>query len=383
MSTSSPGTVWSHVLNAAESGDGRSAGDWSIRSGELRGGVSTGVEIVELCNGPLTVSVLPTRGMGIWKARLGDIPVGWNSPVEQPVHPGFVNLHARNGLGWLDGFNELVCRCGLAFNGPPGNDEANGSPIESELTLHGRIANLAAHSVVTEFDDRSGLLSVTGSVDESTLFGPRLRLTSSVFTQLGTSRFSIRDTVSNLGATPTEVQLLYHTNVGRPFLEAGSVLRIPARKVVPRTPRAAEDVATWDTYLGPTPGYSEQVYFFQVQADPDGQTLALLSNAAGDRGFCVRYNVEQLPCFSQWKCTQPEDAGYVTGLEPGINFPNFKSFERHHGRVPKLAPGDALTIELDFDILSDERQVAAAEREISDLQLESLKLEPQPISPFC
>jgi hypothetical protein len=42
------------------------SGGWSIRSRALTRGVSEGVEVVDLCNGPLTVSVLPTRGMGVW-----------------------------------------------------------------------------------------------------------------------------------------------------------------------------------------------------------------------------------------------------------------------------------------------------------------------------
>ena len=33
------------------------------------------------------------------------------------------------------------------------------------------------------------------------------------------------------------------------------------------------------------------------------------------------------------------EEGYVTGLEPGTNFPNFKSVERRQGRVPILPPG--------------------------------------------
>ncbi|MEZ5942641.1 MAG: aldose 1-epimerase family protein [Planctomycetaceae bacterium] len=357
--------------------------EWSIRSGTLKGGLSEGVEIVELNNGSLNVSVLPTRGMGIWNARLGNIPVGWKSPVERPVHPAYVNLESRNGLGWLDGFNELICRCGLSFNGPPGTDDGNPSPIESHITLHGKIANLPASHVVTRVDAKQRLLSVTGVVDESTLFGPSLRLTSSVFTELGSNRFSIRDTISNHGAGPAEVQLLYHTNVGRPFLEGGSEFVCPAEIVVPRDPRAAEDVNSWSSYLAPTAGYAEQVYFFRMAADENGRTLALLRNKAGDRGFCVRYSVKQLPCFSQWKCTQPEAAGYVTGLEPGMNYPNFKSFERHHGRVHKLASGDDITIELDFDIYDSASQVQAAEAEIAELQQSAPRIEPHPTSPFC
>ena len=51
------------------------------------------------------------------------------------------------------------------------------------------------------------------------------------------------------------------------------------------------------------------------------------------------HNVKQLPCYSVWKNTTASADGSVTGLEPGTNFPNPRSFEGQKGRVLKLAPG--------------------------------------------
>ena len=45
------------------------------------------------------------------------------SPVRGPVHPSFVPLFDPSGLGWLEGFDELLCRCGLESNGAPDFDE--------------------------------------------------------------------------------------------------------------------------------------------------------------------------------------------------------------------------------------------------------------------
>src|SRR6266436_3211005 len=115
--------------------------DWSIRKRTLRGGLRDGVDVIEVHNGALSFSLLPTRGMGLWRGEYRGNFLGWRSPVSGPVHPKFVHLHDRGGLGWLDGFDEWMCRCGLTSNGPPGHD-----PVTKELlTLHGRIANLPAH----------------------------------------------------------------------------------------------------------------------------------------------------------------------------------------------------------------------------------------------
>ncbi len=38
--------------------------------------------------------------------------MGWDSPVKDVINPSFIELNGRGGLGWLEGFNELVARCG-------------------------------------------------------------------------------------------------------------------------------------------------------------------------------------------------------------------------------------------------------------------------------
>src|SRR5260370_3072318 len=67
--------------------------------------------------------------------------------------------------------------------------------------------------------------------------------------------------------------------------------------------------------------------------------MALLSNANADRGLALRWQRQQLPCFTVWKNTAALEDGYVTGLEPATNYPNFKAFERQQGRVVILPPG--------------------------------------------
>ena len=78
-----------------------------------------GVDTIEVDNGKFRFVVVPTRGMGLWKGWLGKTEIGWQSPVKGPVHPQFVPLTDPSGLGWLEGFDELMCRCGLESNGAP------------------------------------------------------------------------------------------------------------------------------------------------------------------------------------------------------------------------------------------------------------------------
>lgn len=337
------------------------ASDWSVTKKTLHGGVSEGVEVVTINHGDLSIDVLPTRGMGIWKATLGDLTIGWDSPVARPVHPAFVPIDAPHGLGWLRGFNELIARCGLASNGAPGHDPG-GNPLENPLTLHGRIGNLPAHRLELEIDDDGpGTIRLTGIVDESSLFGTNLRLTSTLTTEVGSHDFEIRDVITNRGATPAEAQMLYHINLGPPFLEDGSRLSAPATEIAPRDARAAEGIAHWSNYGRPTAGFAEQVYFIDPIANEDHKSFAVLRNAAGDRGVSVHFDRRELPCLSIWKNTGAVADGYVTGIEPGTNYPNNRSFERTQGRVLSLAPGQSREMTVRFAIHDDLENVAAIE----------------------
>lgn len=366
--------IWLDEFSVSGSDGPKLAGaaDWSVTKRTLHGGLSEGVDVVEINNGRLTISLLPTRGMGVWNGRCGDVELGWNSPVKQPVHPSFVNQVERGGLGWLTGFNELLCRCGLASHGAPGTDviiNNQGDPVETQLTLHGKIANTPAHHVsVSVSTDEKGTIAVTGIVDETMLFGPCLRLKSTFRTKAGSSSFSIEDEVENLQGTPAELELLYHTNLGQPLLGQGAKLVAPVMEMAPSNDRAAEDVDDYATYLGPTAGYVEQCYFFDLAAAEDGETAVMLRNQQADRGFAIRFNKKQLPWFTVWKNTQAEADGYVTGLEPATSFPNLKSTERDQGRVITLPPGARHAARLDFEIPSSADEVALIEHEIAALQ---------------
>jgi hypothetical protein len=346
--------------------------DWSIQKRTLRGGMRDGVEVIEVHNGALSYVVLPTRGMGLWRGEYRGNFLGWRAPLPGPVHPQYVNLQDRGGLGWLSGFDELLCRCGLASNGPPGEDtwtDPGGRTHRAHLTLHGRIANLPAHYVEVRVGlDPPHELSVMGVIDEAALFFPHLRLTSIFTTAPGSNRVVIHDVVENRSAAPAELQLLYHTNIGPPFLGPGSRLVAPVKEVAPISARAEEGIDTYDTYLGPTPGYTEQVYLYDLIGDAHDRTLAMLYNAAADRGLVVRFHRRELPCFTVWKNTMPLEDGYVTGLEPATNYPNFKSFERQQGRVRVLPPGGRCEFTWSIEVHDSAAGVAGVLQEVAQLQ---------------
>jgi hypothetical protein len=345
---------------------------WSVRKAVLHGGKQEGVDVVEVDNGRLRLTVIPTRGMGVLAVTLGDVRLGWDSPVKEVVHPHWIDLHSRGGLGWLEGFNEWLCRCGLESNGHPGTDRfVNnvGEEATMELTLHGRVANLPAQEVEVVVDREAPYrIHVRGRVDERMFYGPKLELQTDLSTEPGSSTFRIADTVTNRGAQPQEFEMLYHTNYGRPLLGEGSTFVAPAERVTPFNDHAAEAVKDYARYRGPQTGFVEQVYCLRLLGDGRGRTRVLLRNAAEDRGVSLAFALEELPYFTLWKNTAAEEDGYVTGLEPGTNYPYNRRIERRFGRVPKLAPGASRSMTIDFGIHTSKDEVRGVAEEIGGLQ---------------
>lgn len=359
----STGTV-AEPRTIAPSDVGGGAQGYRIVWKRLRGGLSDGVDVLEVESAGWSYSLVPTRGLGIWKASRGGVNLGWRSPVSGPVHPHFVDVGEPSGLGWLDGFDELLVRCGLESNGAPEFDEKTG---QLKYPLHGRIGNRPAHRLAVTIDGDSGEIQVRGLVDESRFHFLNLRLTSTITTRPGAAGLAIRDEVENRAASRAEFQMLYHVNFGAPLLDGGARFVAPAKTIVPRNDHAARDIDRWDSYAAPQAGYQEQVYFLQLKANAQSRTRALLKNAHGTQGASLLFDVRQLPWFTLWKDTGAIEDGYVTGLEPGTNFPNPRSYEGEQGRVVPLAPGAKTAFDVTLEAHATAAEVEAAERDIAQL----------------
>lgn len=382
-----------HILIDASQSFVRGDGAIEINSGgrrlsaqfrTLRGGRSEGVQVVEIDNGVIGMDVLPTRGMGIWRVRKSALQggalnrstgltlakgkamvLGWEAPAGGPVHPAFVPLMEPAGLGWLDGFSELLCRCGLESNGPPEFDDAG----RLVRPLHGRIANTPAKRVELEVDEASGRLTLRGTVDESRFHFQSLRLTTSIATSVGSNEFSWTDEVANIGGRDAILQMLYHFNIGQPLLRAGARISAPLQAVAPLTEVAGkEGVETWNVMPPPRPGSAEQVYVCDLATESSGETQVLVNGLADDAAVSLKFNKRALPCFTVWRNTPAEADGYVLGIEPGTNYPNPRSFEQANGRVVKLRPGETWKASVSVTWHMDSASIAKSQAEIDAIQ---------------
>lgn len=356
---------------------------WRLQMNSLHGGKQDETEVISLENGKMTIFVIPTRGMGLLSVVRDNVRVGWESPVKNIVNPRYINLNNRGGLGWLDGFTEMMCRCGIEWNGHPGTDrftDANGAEATLDLTLHGKIANLPAQEVeFIALREPPYTLTIRSRVDETMFHGPKLELHTELSTEPGSNTFRIRDVVVNRGGQPQEFQMLYHSNFGPPILEEGAKFLAPIERITPFNDHAGLGLETFDTFDKPTPGFVEQVYCMKPKADANGRTLAVLRDKAGNRAVSIRYSTAELPFLTLWKNTEALEDGYVTGIEPGTNYPNNRRFEREHGRVPILKPGGSHVMALEYGIHFGAAEVKPVVEEVARIQGDAKPVvDPQP-----
>ncbi len=336
---------------------------FAITKRTLHGGKQEGSTLIDIQTDAIDVTLIPTRGMSVLEASAADIELGWSSPVDEVVHPSFINLESRGGLGWLDGFNELMVRCGFEWTGHPCEVEGR------RHTLHGRAGNIPASSVVVQVaKEAPHTIRVFGLLKEKTFKFSELEIWAGLSVFPGEARIEIHDTVTNLCDYERPFGVIYHTNFGAPLLGAGARVVAPMEVVSPFNDAALPGLDQWPIYKEPTRDYDEMVFNCKAFSAASGATLAALVNADGTRGVTIRYSALQLPAFTLWKNTDLPKHGYVTGLEPGTNPPYQHTVEREMGRLRKLAAGETARFDLAIEVLRSADEVQRIVTEVEHVQ---------------
>lgn len=323
---------------------------------ELADGKAKGVEAVDLWTGSgFAFTVLPGRGMDIAWASYKGVPIGYMSKtgIAGPAY------YESEGFRWLRNFFAgLLTTCGLSNAGSPCTDK---DPLlgAEEHGLHGRISNMGADNVCVREEWQGGrfVMTVSGRLRESRLFGENLTLTREISTGMGESALRIRDVVENEGFRPQPLMILYHVNLGYPLLDDGSRLVCRSRRITANTAIAEAELDQYHRIGPPVEGALERLYFHDSEADAQGNAAAALVNDNLELGAYVRFNRNQLPNLIQWK--QLAAAEYVLGVEPANCLPVGRVQQRERGGIETLDPGQKKTIELEIGILDGKEAIAS------------------------
>lgn len=319
-----------------------------LRRYEFSEGKAKGVEAVEVHTGSgLELTVLPGRGMDIAWISYRGVPLSYMSKTGV-VSPAY---YESGGMNWLHSFFAGgLTTCGLLNVGGP--EEVNHPVIGNRVYgLHGRISNAGAEqvSLFEDFDNGEYKMKVSGVVKEGILHGESLTLRREIETALGKSEFTIRDTVTNRGATPQDIMLLYHINMGYPLLDEGAKLVCNAKAVIPQSDEAAAEIDEAFRFGNPVQDIAERCYSIDIIPDKDGIVSAKFINEKLDLGVELSYKKEQLPYLNEWKMLSTKE--YVVGVEPCTALPQGYAKAKDNGTLVTLAPGASRVFEITYKIL--------------------------------
>ncbi len=319
----------------------------------------------------LELTVLLDRCLDISAASYNQRAMGWRSATGD-VAPSYFEAE---GLRWLRSyFGGLVTTCGLTHVGAPRPESAllgNG--------LHGRIGNTPARNIkiTQEWQDGEYVMSVTGTMRETVVFGENLTLTRTVSTKLGERRFWIHDVVANEGFNDTKYMLLYHCNIGWPAVDAGSEMIAPSRFVAPRDAVAEDGKENWHKMDPPTHQYKEKCYYHDMVPAPDGSVTVAMANDGFARGegfgVYVKYNKDELPRFVEWKQMGEQD--YVIGFEPCNCGVEGRQVDEELGLLHTLKAGESKRVSLEFGVILSEKELKA-------IKTRSAKIKPQIVKSY-
>ena len=300
----------------------------------LVGGKGDGMRLFQVRNGAgLEMTVCADRCADIYRLSYKGDNMGYFSPCGY-VAPAYYD---DQDAGFLKSFTAgFLTTCGLTAVGSPCADEGE------VLPLHGTIGNTPCERIY--WDEDAENFYIRAVVSDSRIFARKLQLKRTISVSKTAGRFMVSDVIENQGDTESPLMVMYHMNMGYPLLSENSVVEIPSIEVTPRNEHAAEDLATWNKMLAPTPNFEEQCYYHKMGSV--GQ--ASIYNPDIRKGLVISFDPKTLDHFTQWKMMGYRD--YVLGLEPGNCTPDGRDVMRREGKLKFLKPGESIAYEVMIDL---------------------------------
>lgn len=238
------------------------------------------------------------------------INLGWNSPVRLPAAAFPHDL--EGGAGMLRNLDGFIVTCGLDHYGEPTEGPAQHFiyPLRRmmQYPLHGRISGQGAMLLgygLNESDPAT--LWCEAEVLQAAVFGEVLVLRRRIEVALFGCQIKQSDVVLNQGYRPTRHALLYHINLGYPFLD-----------------RDAELIGGFGQFkevfraLAPAPDDDMEELCDEIDPESDGEGMVMVGmrNPALLDGISlsIRFGKSQLPQVNVWRCWQ--SGLFALGIEP-------------------------------------------------------------------
>ncbi len=317
----------------------------------FRDGVSEGVKAIELHNrNGLYITCIEDQCLNIFDFSYKGINCAFQTKN------GLVSNRFFNGGAdefsyyWPAG---MLYTCGLANVGAPNTDNGIYHP------QHGRIGMMPAENVSMEKTDKEVI--IRGTMRDCLLCGHNFELKRTIIFPCDGKEVTIRDCITNMEDTPSEMMILYHCNFGYPLLAPGTRMvkgkgTITDNLGSAKNPQACSEVGEVQI------AKDEEVYCHTNTPDKDDFGYAAVINDEISLGCYVKYKMDTLPLMMQWKNFCSHD--YAMGLEPSNSYILGRSEERKNGTLCVLKPYETRVYEVSIGILDGPDEILEFENSL-------------------
>ena len=315
-------------------------------------GRARGLNAVEVKNGPMRFVVMLDKCLDISELSFRGDQVnflskpGLNGRNPFDTHGGEAQRSIMGGLFFTCGFENICAPY----------ENASGS-----YPMHGRMRTSPAENVAVNADWEGDdyVITVSGNIREAMLFGENLVLHRTIRTVYGKYDIEIIDEVSNEAFREETCCMMYHCNIGYPYLNEHCRLILPTKKVTPRDPWSEAHKEAFNVMDAPKDNEEEYVFLHTLASDENGDTLAAVVDDEAKRGVRLSFNTKSFPEFGQWKSTASGD--YVMGLEPANLKVYGRQYAEEHNALPTIKAQEKKTFRLTFSLLEGSDAIREAD----------------------
>ncbi len=322
-----------------------------VRPVTLTEGRSSGTKAYEVKNGCMSYQIMADKCLDI------------SALSYKGVNMNFLSKPGLQGQGHYDTNGEEAIRSimgGLFFTAGLENICAPCTINGVDYPMHGRIRTTPGEhlSADARWEDDRYVLTVSGQMREAALFGENMVLRRTISSVYGEKTVTVTDEIENESFRDEPLMLLYHINMGYPFLDENTRLYIPTRKVTARDADSEGHEAEYNRMDPPKDNEPEYVFIHDLKVTDSGDAAILVINEPLGLGLKLSYNTAYLPYFMEWKSTASGD--YVIGLEPSNSSVYGRPYHEERGSVHMLKSFAKEKNELHFTVLDGAAEIAAA-----------------------
>lgn len=254
---------------------------------------SFGMRLIEIDNGIIRCLINLDRAMDIYSLAYKGTNISYLSKL---------GLNKKN-----EKFKErfeggMLYTCGLEEIGQR----------SSENMQHGSI-HLQSAQLMEKIVNEDNII-VRGRITQTDFFGIHLILERTIKLNKSSSSIEINDQLINPIKKEQPYVLLYHFNLGYPFLDENVKIKIKSKKVQGLTPYATKNIDKISRFDDAT--HLEEQVFYHF----DNKEAVIVKNEKLKKQFILEYDSSAFPYLLQWKCQIENE--YALGIEPATSLFN-------------------------------------------------------------